>query len=365
MRTALEDVGRAAADWDALADRVGAGPFHRPAWVRAHVEAFSPAARLVLATARADDGTLRAAIPFLHHGRELVPPTNDHTPSFGPVYDGPEAAAALAGLLAAGDATRVMLRPFDASDPFRDHMRSAAAGRRMIVHEHVMRRAPYVELTGEGPAALVSRGLRKEIGRGRRRLGELGELRLQIASTPAELPGALADLLAIEALGWKGEGGTAMASDPAAERFYRAVATWAAETRRLRLAVLRVDERPVAAELDILDGDVLYALKMGVAPEYRRTGPGHILMWMLLERVGPEDGVRRYEMLGEDDPYKMRWTDRTREMTEMSVFPRSPGGALAFGRHRLAPAVARRARPALASAMGRLPGRRRRQEPTG
>lgn len=359
VRVALEDFRRVADEWDGLAERVGADPFHRPSWFQAYADSFIPGARVVVVGARDAGGALRAALPFVRHGRELVPPANAHTPVFGPVCETPAAARGLAGFLAASGAHRVMLRPFDAADPFREEMRAAAGRRGMVVHEHVMRRAPYVELGDAGPAGLVSRGLRKEIGRGRRRLAEMGDLRLQIATSPADAPAALTDLLAIEALGWKGAGGTAMASDPAAEGFYRAVTAWAARTGRLRLAVLRVDDRPVAAELDILHGHTLYALKMGVDPEFRRTGPGHVLMWMLLERVGPEDGVRVYEMLGEDDPYKMRWTDRTREMTELSLFPRSVGGAVAFARHRIAPAVVRRARPIAIDVAGRVrPGHR-------
>jgi hypothetical protein len=37
-------------------------------------------------------------------------------------------------------------------------------------------------------------------------------------------------------------------------------------------------------------------------------------------------GLRRYELLGSPDPYKLDWTDAVHDLTRVQVFSRTPGG---------------------------------------
>jgi len=340
----IETLEAAAADWEALADRTEAGPFHRPGWVRAFLAAYPPAGEAAALTVRDDaTGALHALLPVVRRGGTAAVPANAHTPAVGPVADGPESRSALAEALVGLGAPALALAPLDAGDPFAEALRRAAGARRRVLRERTVLRSPYADVPPEGPAAMVSRNMRKEVGRHRRRLEERGELRLDVARGRADGHAALDDLVRIESLGWKGEEGTAIASDPASARLYRAVVDWAADTGRLRLAVLRLDGRPVAAELDIAQGATLHSLKMGFDPDFAKSGPGHLLAWMLIEALLPE-GLRRYEMLGDADPYKMRWTDRVHEMREFLVYAPSPRGLAALGQARVTRAVRRRLR---------------------
>ena len=62
---------------------------------------------------------------------------------------------------------------------------------------------------------------------------------------------AFEHLLALESASWKGADGTAIASDPATLRFYRGIALEGPIRRWARLDLLRVDDRVVAAQLDL------------------------------------------------------------------------------------------------------------------
>jgi len=340
----IESVDAAAGEWDALADRVGAGPFRRPGWLMAFLAAYPPddlPRALTLRAARG--GALRAVLPLVTGRGAARVPANAHTPAVGPVADGPESRARLAQALVGLRVPAVGIAPLDGEDPFAEDLRRAARARRAVLRERTVLRSPFADVPAEGPGAMVSRGMRKEIGRHRRRLAEQGELRLDIARGPEDGHAALADMVRIEALGWKGAEGTAIAADEAAHRLYAEITDWAARTGRLRLAVLRLDGRPVAAELDLAEDGALYSLKMGFDPAFAKWGPGHLLVAMLLEALAPE-GVRRYEMLGDDDAYKMRWTDRVHEMREFTVYAPSPRGLAALGQERLGRAVRRRLR---------------------
>lgn len=342
MIPGLETPASVAQDWERLADATGAPPHHRPGWLTAWTQAFAPAADVVVLTVRGRDGALHAAAPLIRRGGVIASPTNEHSPGYGAVCDSPDARDRLASALVRLGAT-LRIGPVAVDDPLRAEVHAAAARRRCIVMESPVLQSPYADIGEEGPLALVSRSLRKEIGRGRRRLEDVGELRLDVARDTESARRALDDLLRIEALGWKGRDGTAIVSRPETRLFYEAITGWAASTGRLRLAVLRVAERPVAAELDLAEGDALYSLKMGFDPEFAKTGPGHVLVAMLLEALQPE-GLRRYEMLGNADAYKMRWTSTVREMVDVACFAPSPAGLAQFGRTRVAPALARRVR---------------------
>ncbi len=344
MIAGIESPAGAADDWEDLAGRCDAPPYHRPGWFAAWAAAFRPDAAVTVVTLRDRAGTLRALAPVIREGGTTVSPTNEHSPGYGCVADSPEALAGLAAALL-GTGSSLRLGPLADADPLRAGVREQAARRRHIVMERPMLRSPYLDIPDDGPLAALSRGMRKEIGRGRRRLQELGEVRLEIARTPEEAGPALRDLLDIEARGWKGEDGTAISSRPETLAFYTAVTRWAAETGRLRLGVLRVDGRAAAAELDLAEGSSVFSLKAGFDPHFARQGPGHVLVAELLEALRHE-GVRRYEMLGDDDAYKMRWTDTVREMVEVATFAPTPRGLARLGRARVAPAVARRVRRA-------------------
>ena len=71
----------------------------------------------------------------------------------------------------------------------------------------------------------------------------------------------------IEASGWKGRGGTAVAARPADERYHRLLAGWAARRGWFRLAFLRLDGRAIAFHYSLQAHGVLYALKIGFADD--------------------------------------------------------------------------------------------------
>jgi CelD/BcsL family acetyltransferase involved in cellulose biosynthesis len=183
--------------------------------------------------------------------------------------------------------------------------------------------------------------VRKEGARLRRRLAEVGDVAFEYTDGGDRLHEKLSEGFGIEGSGWKSERGTAIASSPATDAFYRAVAEWAAERGWLRLAFLRVDGCAVAFDLCLEVGDAVYALKGGFDPALRRFGPGMLLVRETLIHAC-ERGLRRYEFLGADDPYKLDWTDKTHDRVRLLVYPPTlPGGAQLLG-ERVARPLARR-----------------------
>ena len=354
----VHDIETIAADWDALADRAGADPFCRPGWFAAWMRAFTPEGRLG-AIALQGGGRLRAIVPLVRQGVVTASPTNEHTPRFRILGEDAAAVAELATIVLRLRQRRLSLSPLDVEEGTLDAFRAAAeaAGYRTI--ERVELRSPYVALAGiDEPDAMLERKMRKELRRCRRRLEEAGALEIAVDRGRDDLDALLAEAFAVEELQWKGEGGTAIMSSPQTHAFYLDVARWAAGRGTLRLVNLRLDGRMIAFELDILDASGLYSLKAGFDPEHARFSPGHLVALGAIAE-GLAAGAPTYELLGDAEPYKMRWTETTREMRSLEASPGTAAGTVEHLRQRyLRPARRRIARRTASLASFRRPAGR-------
>jgi CelD/BcsL family acetyltransferase involved in cellulose biosynthesis len=187
--------------------------------------------------------------------------------------------------------------------------------------ERTLERSPYVATTPGWPAyeAGLDGKLRRELRRRRRRLEAEGRVEIEVTDGRDDLSARLAESLRVEGLGWKGSQGTAIESDPATVGFYRDIARWAAGRGTLRLAYLRLDGRPLAIDIAIEEGGRHYLLKTGYDPAVRRLAPGLLLRHAMIERAF-SSGVRSYEFLGRDEPWKLAWTGTVRERSDLQMF---------------------------------------------
>src|SRR5207245_1447048 len=246
-----------ATEWDELVDRVRVAPFLRPGWFEAWWRAFGRGTLDCLVLRRA--GRLAGVVPRVRAGSTLRSPTNAHTPLFGPVAEDDGALRELIHALLAENARHIMLSHVDATglEPWR-RAEAHAAGRALVVTP--VQRSPYLRLEG-GWAAIQQRLGSKRAAELRRRRGILeraGRLNVRIADGAQDLPALLEEGFGLEASGWKGAAGTAIVSRPETRAFYVEIASWAAARGWLRLALLRLDDRPLAFQLALEQAGVCY-----------------------------------------------------------------------------------------------------------
>jgi CelD/BcsL family acetyltransferase involved in cellulose biosynthesis len=361
--TAFEEAGP---QWERLAEG-GGSPFLTAAWLASWWRAFAPRGERALVL-RADDGTLLAGGCFLETRRALSAAISVHSDDWGVVARDPRAAARFWVELAALPRRAVALRPLPGGEDALAAPREAlhAAGYRLVEEE--LSPSPWLELPDslEELLAARSRNLRSQVGRRRRALGREGELRLREVRGGPALERDLDAFLALEAAGWKGRKGTAIAGDPARVALYRGFAERAAEKGWLRLYMLEVGGRLVAADYGCVFGDCGYLIKTAFDEELARFAPGLVLRAEVL-RTSIEEGLARYDFLGGSDGYKLRWADSLRERTALYAF-RGGGSIPAY-------AWRRSVRPWLkdirdwargrAAALGRARSRRRRVRDAG
>jgi CelD/BcsL family acetyltransferase involved in cellulose biosynthesis len=312
-RCDLVEFGGIASEWDRLAAG-GGSPFLTSAWFASWWRAFAAEDGLALLL-RAEDGALLAGGCFLETGRGgLRAARNAHSNDWGVVARDRESRERFWAEVAARGHRKLGLEPLPAGEDQVSAPRAALAGCGYRLVEEALEPSPWLELPASLEELLAgrSRNLRSQVGRRRRRLEGEGELNLRVVDGGPTLAADLDAFFALEAAGWKGSGGTAIAVDPALVDLYRGFAESAAAGGWLRLYMLELNQSLVAADYGCVFDGCGYLIKTAFDEDVGRFAPGLVLRAAVLESSIAE-GLARYDFLGGPDEYKLRWTDRLRE----------------------------------------------------
>jgi CelD/BcsL family acetyltransferase involved in cellulose biosynthesis len=95
-------------------------------------------------------------------------------------------------------------------------------------------------------------------------------------------------------------------SHPKFAAFHEEVARKYLERGRLRLQHLEFDGRPIAAEYGFAGGQNLYAYQSGIEPAALDHEPGRMAAAAVIRQAIAE-GVKHYDLLRGDEPYKAHW----------------------------------------------------------
>jgi CelD/BcsL family acetyltransferase involved in cellulose biosynthesis len=340
-------------EWRELClDAVDDQPFFRPEFIRAHVRAVNPGARVVVVAARSE-GRLCLLLPLIDELgtfnkiplRKLRAPVNFNCGRFDAVRrKGSEGDAAILAtwhylkgmkgwdLLQINDAqegsTVERLVSAARSDGFR------------TIHESD-RPNPYVPVPGD-PEFLKrmppNSKLRSQLRQIRQRMAEQGPLifsRLQIADRDA-----LDHFFELEASGWKGRNNSAVNSHTPTRQFFNEVAESASRFGYFSLYRLEWKGRLIAAHFSLTYGSRCYSPVVTYDEAFKQYAPGHLIISEIL-RDCVERGIDGYDITGQDQAWKMKWTSEAHPVNHHFVF-RGPIGRLAHDvSSRIRPVVAR------------------------
>lgn len=137
--------------------------------------------------------------------------------------------------------------------------------------------------------ASLSGKKRKELRRQFARLSELGELSVETRNDEAGLEGWVEAFLALEAAGWKGKAGSALACNAATADLWRQALRGAAARGRLNRLALHLDGRPIAMLASFITPPIAFSFKTAFDEAYARFSPGVLLQrenLALLQRPG-------------------------------------------------------------------------------
>jgi CelD/BcsL family acetyltransferase involved in cellulose biosynthesis len=135
--------------------------------------------------------------------------------------------------------------------------------------------------------AAMSAKKRKELRRQHNRLAEEGALTFERIDGDEGLTAWAKEFLTLEAAGWKGAEGSALASAPDTAVFFTQALEGAAAAGRLERLALRLDGRAIAMLANLITAPGAYSFKTAFDEGYARFSPGMLLQLenlALLER---------------------------------------------------------------------------------
>lgn len=279
------------AQWAALLHRsVHQNPFYGPDFLIPLAERLVPGGGLAIAWVRAQSaegsrlvgllpvrmparGALRrtlVALGLVAEGPETFvhPMVVDTTPLLDTDAVGPAALALVRHLAMEAPGTLLRLR-FLREGPVTEALAEAAASL-SLPHAPIARFAR-AGLGADG-APLSGRRLR-DLRRDARRLSEHGTITFE-TSTGAGVDAGREAFLALEASGWKGRAGTALADAPDRLAFAREALSARAAAPAIAIDLMRLDGRPIAASVHLLAGEAGGTFKCAFDEVFARGSPG-------------------------------------------------------------------------------------------
>ncbi|KAB2874080.1 MAG: GNAT family N-acetyltransferase [Bauldia sp.] len=190
-----------------------------------------------------------------------------------------------------------------------------------------------------GTVDLRANSLRRRggrVARQMRRLADLGTVTIETTAEPDCVRARFEEFLTLEAAGWKGRSGTALASASATAGFAREMVFNRSEEGAARIDSIRVAEHPIAILVSFVAGATAFTWKIAFDEGFRRFSPGAQLMLEAPRSLFSDPNVARIDSCAAADHPMIDhlWKDRLAVGT-LVIGP--PSGAI----HRLGLAVLR------------------------
>jgi CelD/BcsL family acetyltransferase involved in cellulose biosynthesis len=319
------DVARAKAGWDAIADTSAALPTQTSMWMYACAVAFSEELHIVVL---GDERSPDAIAPLVRRGSHME----------------------MLGVMQLGEPTDILARTPTALVQITEQlMREGVAvklprvpansesiaacreaiGRRGFVRAKAGDKYPSLPLSDawlDAGGGLSSRR-RADLRRARRRADSMGTVAFEL-TTPdtAQVAGLLRIAYDVEARSWKGRNGTAIACVPKLADFFSSYAASMASLDTMHVELLRINQIPAAMNLNIDYKGQAWVLKVGYDEQFAHASPGLLLLAESISEA-TRRGMERYEFLGHHEAWIDPWTREATECVNLAAYPASPRAA--------------------------------------
>jgi len=348
----LEAIDHLADEWGELcSDAADDQPFYRPEWIRAYLRTFVPSARVHIITARRAD-RLCLVLPLIRENgsfcklpvRKLRAPVNCYPGRYDAVRrTGTDGKSAI-------HATWQYLRNLEGWDllQFRDTpegstasslaAEAAADGFRTI--QLADRPNPYVPIPVD-PEHLrqlpPNSKLRSQLRQIRRRMASQSPLHFYRIETADR--DALERFYQLEASGWKGQAGSAILRS-GTRQYYDEIAEWTARCGYFVLYMLEWNGELLASHFSLIHRNRCYSPMVAYNEKFKQFAPGHLIVQEILQDCQAR-GVRGYDITGQDQPWKMKWTSEAHAVHHFFIFKGARGGMAYALATKFAPFVGR------------------------
>jgi CelD/BcsL family acetyltransferase involved in cellulose biosynthesis len=293
------------AAWADLAARaVEPNAFYHPAWASAvarHAEGKSGACALLAWNGPART-KLIGFLPVISAWRALRLPIpvlvawQAYAPLTTPLLDRDETEAAARALMAAAadaGAFALLLPALAGTGPAAGALRAAIAEFKSKTCSFNAHERACLDATQDGDAAVQTLGAKKvkELRRQRNRLADSGDVKFEVTNSGADASAALDEFLKLEAAGWKGARGTALAAREGDAAFVREAVLALVEAGAAEVATLASGDNVVAAGVMLRHQRRGFFFKIAYDETAAKTSPGVQLTLDLTRHMCADAGI--------------------------------------------------------------------------
>ncbi len=129
-------------------------------------------------------------------------------------------------------------------------------------------------------------------------------------------------MLRIEEASWKHKHGTGISSTAKNRQFYRELCRGEFKCGRLRVAMLYLNQTPLAYEMGLINGKKYYSVHGSYDEEYKKNSPGIVLLAQVIDGL-IQEGVEELDFFGEPFEWQENWTDKYRWHRSLLIYNRS------------------------------------------
>lgn len=301
---------------------------------------FDPTAKLKLLLVGGPSSISAVCLPLVHSPKtkKLASLSNYYSSLFGPIGEALQVQRTdweviLEAVLSGPESiSTIDLNPLDQDSAFFKEMIVALQRRGLWADTYFCFGNWYLKVAGRPYSAYLETlpsPLRNTITRGKKKLAAAGEWQVAVYRTNGpDLDRAISEFKAVYAQSWK--------QPEAYPIFIESLCRTAAQNGWLRLGILRLDQKPVAAQLWLVHGTRALIYKLAYVSAYSRLSPGTVLTATMMQHAIDHDGVAEVDYLTGDDDYKRDWMSHRRERIGIVAFnPKTLRGLVAAGRHYL------------------------------
>jgi CelD/BcsL family acetyltransferase involved in cellulose biosynthesis len=183
---------------------------------------------------------------------------------------------------------------------------------------------PFINLTGhnwESYSQTLGSSHRSNFNRRLNNLVKAPDFRVECARTVEEAGRSLDILVDLHQKRWQSRENESEAFHSGAVRqFHRDFVELAAAQGWLRLHVMWLQERPVAALYGLKHGKTLSFYQSGFDPEFSKQSVGLVMMGLAIKSA-VDEGCTEYDFLHGGEEYKFHWARETRPLGRLELFP--------------------------------------------
>ena len=314
-------------------------PYFSPEWLIAWLARQPDEIRPFLLLARTGQGRLDGFWPFVERpgllgSKGLWPFVYDEANYFDPVATPEGAKALVKGMkdqlkgflfcwvpLMRNSFWQEILEPETQQGKF---LTLARMPRKTALIEPPVDDGNFEDFLGERLGAKSRKSLRYD----QRKLAEQGNIAIEIVDSFEDVRAIMPSTCLVEVESWKSKEGAGLYSIRGKRGFFFELLPELAKSGRVRVSVMRLDDQPIAWQIDLIDAGYLGVHHLAFDKAYAKYSPGKQLLISNLRQAW-KDG-RMVDFLPGNYDYKEKWSSRVEPVRELHWFRRSLRGYLAI-----------------------------------